>query len=118
MLSVAPGEIALRLTQDALADYREGSIEGLRKLSVDRSKTVQRLTDTVLLCSPPSDFFPYKGTGYWRFRPGFSNLRSFFTMRFVLWRTCDGDQCQQAIARAIGLTLFVVPSLLGDPKTT
>jgi hypothetical protein len=32
------------LRKNALADYGEGSTEGLRKLSIDRSKTVQRLS--------------------------------------------------------------------------
>src|SRR5579864_4085464 len=99
------------------ADYHEGSAEWLRKLSVDRSKTLQRLNWYRPSVQSPSNFFPLGCTGYWRFRPGFSNLRSFLTMRFVLWRRCDGNQCQQGIAQTIGLTLFVVPSLLGDSKT-
>ena len=38
-------------------------------------------------------------------------------MRHVLWRTCHGDQRQQVYTRTIAVTLFVVPSLLGDSKT-
>jgi hypothetical protein len=38
-------------------------------------------------------------------------------MQHVLWLKCHGDPRQQGVTRAAGITLFVVPSLLGDSKT-
>ena len=56
------------LRKITLADYREGYTEGLRKLSIDRSKTVQRLNWYRPSVQPTSDFSPLRCTGYWCFR--------------------------------------------------
>jgi hypothetical protein len=40
------------------------------------------------------------------------------TMRRVLWRTCHNDPFQHGVTRTTGVTLFVVPNLPGDSKTT
>jgi hypothetical protein len=40
------------------------------------------------------------------------------TMRHVLWRTGHSDPFQHGVTRTTGVTLFVVPNLPGDSKTT
>src|SRR5215475_6092917 len=37
-------------------------------------------------------------------------------MWYVLWRTCHDDPYQRGVTRTAGVTLFVVPSRLGDSK--
>ena len=100
-------------------EFYKISTEGLSWLPIDRCRTIFNLTITVHPCSPQSAFFHE-----WERTPAAGVARQnavtygALTMRHVLFRTCHSDPLQHGVTRTTGATLFVVPNLPGDSKTT